>query len=288
MANWPPARAATVVTVPRRPRRLRGLAERWLAGRASRIVVSGVGQTDARTWPEALRDKLAPIPSGAAPAATPGPTRAELLNEFELPADVTLIATCQRLAPPRRTREAIWATDILTAIYDNVHMILMGEGPEFESLLRFRNSLDRWEHIRFCGLRLDAPGILGAVDQVWLPGGRHGFEQAALEAMAAGVPVVASDTPAHCELIEHDATGLLYPLGDRPGLAKQAKRLIDDPQLAQRLGNAGREAVLRRYDAQTMIDRHVALYDELYDELCDASPARPKSPGVSSHRAGAS
>jgi glycosyltransferase involved in cell wall biosynthesis len=77
------------------------------------------------------------------------------------------------------------------------------------------------------------------------------------------VPVVATDIPGNRELVVHGQTGFLVPLGDRAGLARSAYKILEDPALAQRLGEAGRRRILAEFSIQSMVDHHAALYREL-------------------------
>ena len=81
--------------------------------------------------------------------------------------------------------------------------------------------------------------------------------------MAAGVPVVASDIPGTRDLVLHDATGRLVPLGDRAGFAREAHRLLDDPALALRLGDAGRQRAAAEFTPEKMVERYVEMYEDM-------------------------
>ena len=81
-----------------------------------------------------------------------------------------------------------------------------------------------------------------------------------IEALAAGVPVVAADTPSNRELVIHDQTGFLVPIGDRAGRARYANRLVNDPGLRARLGEAGRQRMTTQFNVEQMVARHVDLY----------------------------
>jgi glycosyltransferase involved in cell wall biosynthesis len=84
-----------------------------------------------------------------------------------------------------------------------------------------------------------------------------------LEALAAGVPVVAADTAGNRELVIHDQTGFLVPNGDRAGRARYANRLINDPGLRTRLGEAGRQRMTTQFGVEQMVARHVDLYQRV-------------------------
>jgi glycosyltransferase involved in cell wall biosynthesis len=81
--------------------------------------------------------------------------------------------------------------------------------------------------------------------------------------MAAAVPVVATDIWGNRELVVHGQTGYLVPVGDRAGLARYASKILDDRELARRLGEAGRERIAAEFTTRTMVERHAALYREI-------------------------
>ena len=78
-----------------------------------------------------------------------------------------------------------------------------------------------------------------------------------------GVPVVAADVPGVAELVIADETGYLIPVGDRAALARHTQRLLNDAELATRLGTAGRERMQREFGVDAMVGRYVELYREL-------------------------
>ena len=81
-----------------------------------------------------------------------------------------------------------------------------------------------------------------------------------MEAMAAGLPVVASDIPPNRELVVDGETGFLVPVGDRIAFAQFAQKLLVDRDLAQRLGTAGRERIRQHFSVEGMVTAYADLY----------------------------
>jgi len=112
------------------------------------------------------------------------------------------------------------------------------------------------------GFRRDVAACLAAADVVALPSLQEGLGVAALEAMAAGRPVVASRVGGLAEAVVHEETGLLVPPGDPTALATALARLARDPGLRARLGAAGRARVLAHYTAARMAEGTLACYED--------------------------
>ena len=84
-----------------------------------------------------------------------------------------------------------------------------------------------------------------------------------MEAMAAGLPVVASDIAGNRDLVIPGETGFLVPVADKAGFARKMQTLLNDPALAARLGAAGQERMRRDFTVEQMIARHAELYRSL-------------------------
>jgi len=106
-------------------------------------------------------------------------------------------------------------------------------------------------------------GLLAAADIAVLPSATEGMPVALLEAMAAGLPVVATDVPGTRELVADGVTGRLVPVGRPDLLADALAELARDPELRERFGSAGRERVERRFSIQENVRRHVEAYRRL-------------------------
>ena len=117
--------------------------------------------------------------------------------------------------------------------------------------------------MRLTGWVEDSREYLVGYDVFVLPSYTEGFPLTTLEAMLAGVAVVASDVGGVSESVIHDETGLLVRPGDVDGLAVALQRLVDDPSLRRRLTDAGRAMVQERFTAPTMARRFEELYLEV-------------------------
>jgi len=100
----------------------------------------------------------------------------------------------------------------------------------------------------------------------WLGSAYEGQSNAVMEAMNAGIPVIATDIPGNRDLIVPEETGLLFPVGDRATLARLTQRLLNDSALALRLSTASQRRMREQFRVDQMVARHVALYERLLAE----------------------
>lgn len=158
----------------------------------------------------------------------------------------------------------VGAFDALAAIRRDAELLIIGRIGNHSAQLeaRVRQSPHR-DRIRTLGHRDDVPDILAAADLFVLPSLYEGFPGAAIEAMALGLPVVASSLPTLREVVEEGASGLLVPPRDPAQLAEAMGRVLDDPKLARRLGDRGRELFLERLTGEQSHRRMIELYERL-------------------------
>ena len=147
---------------------------------------------------------------------------------------------------------------------------LIGDGPERQRLVARVRARQVSAALTFSGHREDIAAQLADADIFALPSLSEAFPNAVLEAMAAGLPIVASDVGGIPEAVAHDRTGLLVRPGDPAALAHQLLRVMTEPGLAARLGRAARTAAETRYS----FERMVAAFDACYTAaLTEHQPA---------------
>ncbi|MEN6459361.1 MAG: glycosyltransferase [Thermoguttaceae bacterium] len=243
--------------------RLQLTIDRAMARRSRAVVVNSEGVRDFYVRHGTPANRVRLIPNGIALPAAPELTRRQLLVELGLPEQSRLIAAVGRLWPQKRLRDAIWAAELLRVIRGDTHLLIIGDGPQHDRLRQFRDQAGVRDYVHFLGHRDDVNQILPHCDLLWSSSGYEGQSNAILEAMAAGLPVVATDIPGTRELVVPDVTGYLVAVGHRAGLAKYAERLLNDPALALRLGQAARKRVQEEFSVRNMVDRHANLYRQL-------------------------
>ena len=143
-------------------------------------------------------------------------------------------------------------------------LVLAGEGPERSRLELRARHLGLERRVRLLGNRSDIPALLAACDVLVQPSASfEGFGLAALEGMAAGRPVVATDVGGVGEVVLHGRTGLLVPPRSAPALARALTQVLRDPRLARKLGAAGRSRAIAEFSVDRMMERLSAVYQEL-------------------------
>lgn len=137
---------------------------------------------------------------------------------------------------------------------------IVGAGPMREALERQAREARVESMVRFLGHREDVPQVLDSSDVFVLPSRSEAFPNGVIEAMAAGLPVVASDVGGIPELITHEQNGLLVPPGDPQALASAILRVINTPAEAATLAAAARETIEGNYSFDRMVGEFEALY----------------------------
>ena len=140
------------------------------------------------------------------------------------------------------------------------HVRLAGDGPALPAVATEITRQGLSQRVELLGARDDIPELLARSDVFVLSSRSEGFPVSVLEAMAAGLPVVATDVGGVAEAVEDGATGFLVPAADSEALARALERLLVDGELRRRLGAAGRTRALSLFD----VPRYRTSYGELY------------------------
>lgn len=242
--------------------------DRWLSGRMHAMTANSASVADFYRETVGIdKDLIHTIPNAVAISAPrPPEDKQGIRGEFGLPADAKLVGYVGRLAPQKRLEDLAWAFQLLHQVVDNVYLVLVGDGPERESLAALARNFDCRDKIFFTGHREDAAAVISQLDLFCLPSSFEGMSNSLMEAMSFGVPVVVSDIPANLELVKHEDNGLVFPLGIGPELTKACKRILDDRKLATQLGQTAKNTIIENHSVEQLVERHLTLYKSLLEK----------------------
>ena len=244
--------------------------QRWVCRLADRVVVNAEA---VRNWLidngyEAGNIKV--IKNGARTAASyPGESRSRIRSELGIPVGAKVVMMVSRLNPQKGVEYLLAsAPEILQRIPDAwfvvVGDIVFGSRAQEEAysqLLASRvRELGVANRVVFTGLRRDVPELLAAADLAVLPSLSEGLPNAVIEAMATGLPVVATKVGGIPELIQQGRSGLLVPPGDTNALAESITTVLSKPFLSKRLGEAARIRIQTGFSFEKMFQETVSLY----------------------------
>ncbi len=233
------------------------LAIRWLLGRCRRVVAFGQAEADAWLRRGALPKKVEAAPPAVAWANGEPPARLPGLGD-----GARVLVAVGPFHRHKGFREAVWTLDILRCLYDDLHLVLVGTGPDEERVRRFARLIHLESAVHFTGPVAGVGPWLARAEVVWAPALRWGGRQAALDAMAAGRPVVASRLPPLAEVVADAQTGCLVAPADKADLARSTRVLLEDAPLREAMGAAGRARARAHFSPQGMAEAVAGIYQQ--------------------------
>lgn len=229
---------------------------RWSLGRVARVVARTAAEEAFYLHERVHKDYIERIPSGVSPETGPAMAR-----PAAVPAGGRLVVSVGPLLAHKGFREAIWALDVLRYVHGDLHLALIGEGPDEPRLRAFARSIAVAGNVHFVGRQDNAQAWLRAADLVWVPTLTRGGTQVALEAMAAARPVVGTTVPHLVETMEDGVTGFLVPPGDPVALARRTQTLLEEDRLRRQFGTAAAARVEASFPAAHLVERFSQLYN---------------------------
>jgi glycosyltransferase involved in cell wall biosynthesis len=239
--------------------------ERVLRRGAARLVgafvaVSETTAAQAREQRDCPAAVLSVIPNGIQLGRfRPDPAvRAAVRAELGIPADAWVVGTVGRIDEFKNQGMLIEAA--ASRVGDSYRVVLVGDGPLREALATQAAAIGPW--VQLTGRRMDVERLLPAFDVFALPSKSEGLPLVVPEAMAAGLPVIATSVGGLPDVVDEGVTGLLIPV-DVAALSTALDTLSADRPRAREMGSRAREVALRRYAADRMLDEYMALYRAL-------------------------
>jgi len=147
-----------------------------------------------------------------------------------------------------------------------LRLVLLGDGPLRQKCMEHLADAGLSQLTWLPGSMDNVPEVMRAFDVFVLPSQAEGISNTILEAMACGLPVIATDVGGNCELVEAGHTGTLIPSNNPEALANQMAIYADDPQLRRQLGENGRNRIVGRFSMAQMLSAYSGIYDKLMEQ----------------------
>lgn len=250
-----------------------GATERALARRTDRLIAVAPAVRDELVGRHGVgaREQYAIVPPGfdrerTAPDRQAG---ARLREELGVPQGAVLVGCLGRLAAIKQVGRLVDAFARVRAAVPDAHLLVMGDGPQGEAL-RARLAALPGAHWRPPAADLSA--AYGALDLLALPSAAEGCPQVLVEALAAGVPVLASDVGGVSGLVREGINGSLVPAGGIEPLAHALERLCADAEQRAALAAGAAASDLSAHEAGVVAGRLARLYDELLHSRLETAP----------------
>ena len=226
---------------------------------SDRVTAVSEALKDATVDTLGVRKKIAVIPNFVDPDVfAPRRDRPPLLA----PAGARVLMHASNFRPVKNVDQVV---RIFAAVHERMdaRLVMVGDGPEKPRAEELARQLGVAKHVLFLGNQEVMEELLPLADLFLLPSSTESFGLVALEAMAAGVPVVASDVGGLPELIESGTTGFLEPLDDLKAHVRAALRLLEDDALHRRIARAGRKRAVDKFHVDRVVEQYRAVYREL-------------------------
>ena len=236
--------------------------ERALAGRTSALLaVSDEVRDDLVAYGIAPVERFEVVPYGFDPTALgDGARREDLRTELGFSDGDFVIGFAGRLAPIKRPQDLVRTLAAVRAHGVEASLVVVGDGPERAATETLATRIGVAPHCRFVGYRRDMAAWYSAFDAFLLTSQNEGTPVVAIEALAAGRPVVATDAGGTRTVVEHGQSGFLAAIGDTDALAARLVELARNGELLRRFAEHGAADVRDRFSLGHMADQVEALY----------------------------
>ena len=255
------------------PRRGIAFADRvasWLAYRTTANSESVAGAL--RREYHLPERRIAVFPNFLPPEAFRETDRVALrarLGLLGVPEHATILGSVARLRPVKDLATLIRAAKVLCEEREDLHVVIVGDGPEKDALLSLVVQLGLGTRVHFVGTQPNLPNINQIFSVAVLTSLTEGSPNVLIEAMAVGVPVVATSVGGSEALLRESRAGLPISPGDPGALADAVRRVLNDADLARDLGQAGREYTQQTHNQQEVVSRLLGWYRGLIAESVD-------------------
>jgi glycosyltransferase involved in cell wall biosynthesis len=188
-------------------------------------------------------------------------------EEVGLNSKIPVIGVIGRLEPQKRVDVFLRAASMIITSGFYIQFLIVGDGPLRKELETLAVNLNIAEKVLFLGWRRDVYKLLAVMDIFCLSSGWEGMPLVVLEAMSMGRPVISTRVRGIDEVVENRKTGIIVPLNDPKALAEACILLLNNYDLAAKMGKAGRRKFDQMFTVKKMINEYQQLYLELYENL---------------------
>ncbi len=175
----------------------------------------------------------------------------------------TVVGIVAKLSPVKGHEHFLRAAAGIAKARDDVAFLVVGDGPRKEMLTEMAKELEIEDAVVFAGARDDVPSLLKLMDVFVLSSLSEGSPNAVLEAMAAGLPVIATDVGGLPDIVIDGESGILVPPGDSEALEKAIMELLKDPERAAAMGRVGLANAADKHDIEKVVRRVEGIMDRL-------------------------
>ena len=187
-------------------------------------------------------------------------------TELGIPSGAPLLGNVAALEAHKDQQTLLEALPSVLEAVPGLHVVIAGEGPLRSTLEEQIRAHGLEGVVRLIGYRNDVPAILRALDAFVLCSRQEGLGTSLLDAMICGAPVVATAAGGIPELVQHEQTGLLTPVGDSKALADALIRVLTDSQLAQGIAKEAESMIWERFTVDRMVEGNLRAYEDVLDE----------------------
>ncbi|HEX4132355.1 MAG TPA: glycosyltransferase [Pirellulales bacterium] len=221
-------------------------------------------------------DKVSVIPNGVdVERFSPRAVEESLRREIALPADAPVAAIVAALRPEKNHELFLRAAAEVLKQHPTAQFLVIGDGPQRSMLEALAGELGTNRAVHFLGTRHDVPELLALSRVLVLSSHMEANPVSILEAMACGVPVVATRVGSVDEAVHDGSTGYLTEPGNAAAIAERIAGLFDDPERAQAMGRVAREHVVARWSLEQMVQGYEDLIHRIYTAKCPPLPSAP-------------
>ncbi len=189
-------------------------------------------------------------------------SREKMRTSLDIPQNVPVIGTVARLSPQKAPLDFVRAMAIVAKNIENAHFVIVGDGALRAQVETLAEELGIAHKLHLIGLRRDIPELIVTFDIFALSSLWEGLPRVLPQAMATGLPIVATAVDGNTEAVTDGENGFLTPPGNPSAFAKAIIKLLHNPQLAKQMGQASK-AHATEFGAKKMVDNIAALYTKL-------------------------